>query len=123
MPHERATPWLLNLKQALLDRGGLEEIFRHVRNLVVATLVIAAGLHAVEHPDIVDAKGLFSIPVAGYFVFATGIALFFLNFADGLHRLGKIKRHVALQLLLVAVYVLITVRVAQLILALRMTPS
>ncbi|MDK1491615.1 hypothetical protein QN219_16350 [Sinorhizobium sp. 7-81] len=123
MSDERATPWFLNLKQALLDRRGLEEIFRHVRNLVVATLVIAAGLHAVEHPDIIDAKGLLSIPVAGYFVFSTGIALFFLNFADGLHRLGKIKRHVALQLLLVAVYVLVTVRVAQLILALRMTPS
>ncbi|WEX88389.1 hypothetical protein PZN02_000871 [Sinorhizobium garamanticum] len=123
MHHERVRPWFLNLKQALFDRGGLEEIFRHVRNLVVATLVIAAGMHAVEHPDIIDAKGLLSIPVAGYFVFSTGIALFFLNFADGLHRLGKIKRHVALQLLLVAVYVLVTVRVAQLILALRMTPS
>lgn len=121
---DRGVPSLAaRAKQALFDRGGLEEIFRHARNLVVATLVTAAGIHAVENPDLIEAKGLLNISVAGYIVFAIGIALFLMNFVDGLYRLSKIRRHVALQLLVAAVYVIVTIRVAQLILALRMSFS
>ncbi|WOS63091.1 hypothetical protein [Sinorhizobium fredii] len=121
---DRGIPsFLTRAKRALFDRGGLEEIFRHARNLVVATLVTAAGIHAVEHPDLIEAKGLLSISLAGYIVFAIGIALFLMNFADGLYRLSKVRRHVALQLIVAAVYVIVTIRVAQLILALRMSFS
>ncbi|WP_052728601.1 hypothetical protein [Ensifer aridi] len=121
MSGRRIPSFLLTAKRALFDRGGLEEIFRHTRNLVVATLIVAAGMHAVENPDIITAKGIINTPIAGYIVFSIGIALFLLNFADGLYRLSKVRRHLALQLLVVAIYLIAAVRVAQLVLALRMT--
>lgn len=121
---DRGIPsFMARAKRALFDRGGLEEIFRHARNLVVATLVTAAGIHAVEHPDLIEAKGLLNISLAGYIVFAIGIALFLMNFVDGLYRLSRVRRHVALQLIVAAVYIVVTIRVAQLILALRMSFS
>lgn len=104
-------------RRMLFDNGGLEEIFRHVRNLVVATVVIAAGMHAIENGRSLEIKGL----PHGYIVSAIGIALFLLNLADGLHRLSKVRRHLALQILLLAIYVFVTLRVTQLVLALRMS--
>ncbi len=88
-----------------------EEIFRHVRNLVVATLVIAAGMHAIENGRSLDINGLPNTAVAGYIVSTIGIVLFLLNLMDGLHRLSKVRRHLALQVLLLAIYVFITLRV------------
>lgn len=108
-------------RRMLFDNGGLEEIFRHVRNLVVATLVIAAGMHAIENGGSLEIKGLPNSAVAGYIVSAIGIALFLLNLVDGLHRLSKVRRHLALQILLLAIYAFVTLRVTQLVLALRMS--
>ncbi|KQU98356.1 MULTISPECIES: hypothetical protein [Ensifer] len=108
-------------RRMLFDNGGLEEIFRHVRNLVMATLVIAAGMHAIENGRSLEIKGLPNIAVAGYIVSVIGTVLFLLNLADGLHRLSKVRRHLALQILLLAIYVFITLRVTQLVLALRMS--
>ncbi|WP_457582056.1 hypothetical protein [Ensifer canadensis] len=108
-------------RRMLFDNGGLEEIFRHVRNLVVATVVIAAGMHAIENGRSLEIKGLTNSAVAGYIVAVIGITLFLLNLADGLHRLSKVRRHLALQILLLAIYVFITFRVTQLVLALRMS--
>lgn len=108
-------------RRMLFDNGGLEEIFRHVRNLVVATLVIAAGMHAIENSRSLDINGLPNTAVAGYIVSTIGIVLFLLNLMDGLHRLSKVRRHLALQVLLLAIYVFITLRVTQLVLALRMS--
>ncbi|RDL49183.1 hypothetical protein BLJAPNOD_00280 [Ensifer sp. M14] len=108
-------------RRMLFDNGGLEEIFRHVRNLVVATVVIAAGMHAIENGRSLEIMGLPNSSVAGYIVSAIGIVLFLLNLADGLHRLSKVRRHLALQILLLAIYVFITLRVTQLVLALRMS--
>lgn len=107
-------------RRMLFDNGGLEEIFRHVRNLVVATLVIAAGMHAVENGRSLDIKGMPNTAVAGYIVSTIGVVLFLLNLA-GLHRLSKVRRHLALQILLLAIYAFVTLRVTQLVLALRMS--
>ncbi len=75
--------WKFSLaRRMLFDNGGLEEIFRHVRNLVVATLVIAAGMHAVENGRSLDIKGLPNTAVAGYIVSTIGVVLFLLNLAE-----------------------------------------
>lgn len=103
----------------LFDKGGVEEIFRHARNLVVATLVMAAGIHTIDNASSITALGVIDFRVAGYAVVVFGVLLFGLNLADGLYRLSKAKLHLFFQLGVVAIYLLITVRVAQLIVALR----
>ncbi|MNV91414.1 hypothetical protein D3C71_1859060 [compost metagenome] len=87
----------------------------------MATLVIAAGMHAIENGRSLEIKGLPNIAVAGYIVSVISTVLFLLNLADGLHSLSKLRRHLALQILLLAIYVFITLRVTQLVLALRMS--
>lgn len=108
-------------RRMLFDNGGLEEVFRHVRNLVMATLVIAAGMHAVENGRSLHIKGLPNTAMAGYIVSAIGIGLFLLNLFDGLYRLSKVRRHLVLQILLLAIYAFVTLRITQLVLALRMS--
>jgi hypothetical protein len=113
---------LLNfVKVGLFDEGGVEEIFRHARNLVIATLVMAAGNHAIDNAPPMKALGVIDIRVTGYSVVVLGILLFGINFVDGLYRLSKLKQSVFLQFAVIAIYLLVTVRVAQLIIALRTT--
>jgi hypothetical protein len=113
---------LLNaMKIGLFDQGGLEEIFRHARNLVVTTLIVAAGIHAIDNASSMSALGVFDFRVVGYFVGVIGIVLFCLNLADGLYRLSKVRGHLFFQIATVAIYLFVTVRVAQLIIALRTT--
>ena len=103
---------LNTIKTTLFDEGGLEEVFRHVRNVVVATLVIAAGINALEHTASIHVVGTIDLSIAGYFVAALGVVLFGLNLLDGLYKLSKAKRGMLLQLVVIAMYLLITVRVA-----------
>ena len=108
------------LKVALFEDGGVEEIFRHARNLVVATLITTAGLYAVKNAAWIKLEGIVYASFAGYAVAALGVFLFCLNFAEGLYKLSKVRRQLFLQLVVVAIYVFITLRVAQLVIALRM---
>ncbi len=112
---------LSSMKVGLFDRGGVEEIFRHVGNLVISTLVTAAGIHAVDNASSMRAIGVIDFRITGYSVIVVGIFLFGLNIADALYRLSKLKQSLFLQLAVVAIYLLVTVRVAQLIVALRTT--
>ena len=41
--------WLRRIRDVLFERDVSRKIFEHTRNLVVATLVLAAGLEAIEH--------------------------------------------------------------------------
>ncbi len=103
----------------LFERGVLQQVFENARNLAVASLITAAGLEVVRSsPGELD---LANPTIVGYFVTAIGAGLLLLNLSDGLWRLGKLKSHLTLQLLLCAAYVFITLRVAQLVLSLKAT--
>ncbi|MGE8258004.1 MAG: hypothetical protein ACN6RJ_01175 [Stenotrophomonas sp.] len=103
----------------LFERGVLQQVFENARNLAVASLITAAGLEVVRSsPGELD---LANPSIVGYFVTAIGAGLLLLNLSDGLWRLGKLKSHLTLQLLLCAAYVFITLRVAQLVLSLKAT--
>ena len=39
---------LRRTKVKLFDEGGLKELFDHVRNLLIATLIIAAGSYGIR---------------------------------------------------------------------------
>lgn len=109
--------WVARLTHQLFEAGVAKSIFEHARNLVVATLVLAVGLEALES----DPEEL-SIPYlvpSGYLVTVLGAALLLLNLAAGLHRLSRTRRHYFYQGLLVILYVVLFWRVTHLILLFR----
>src|SRR5215203_6624343 len=90
MPHT-----LLWLKTKLLDEGGIEEIFSHLRNLLIATVIIAAGSYVMRQPG-VELFGVLNPGIAGVGVGTIGILLVVLNLIDGLYKLTRLGSPLAL---------------------------
>lgn len=105
------------VRHVLFEAGVSRLIFEHARNLVVAMLVLAVGMEATKHDP--SEIGVLYFRPAGYLVAAIGMLLMLLNLAEGLHRLAKVRLPGAWQALLIAIYVLLFWRVAQLVLLFR----
>ncbi|MHA6204704.1 hypothetical protein ACXU4B_09795 [Dyella soli] len=105
--------------QALFDRGGLRAIFDHARNVVVATIIITAGLETAKRVDTTDLIGLHNPLYAGYVVAGVGCILVVLNFIDGLRRLARLPSHRLMQIALGIAYLFVSVRIVQLVILLR----
>ncbi|MEI5996439.1 hypothetical protein H3V53_04220 [Paraburkholderia bengalensis] len=105
--------------QPLFDRGGLKVAFEHVRNLVIATILVAAGFETVKRFDTIDMPGLSNPLIAGYVVAGTGCLLVALNFLDGLRKLARLRWHYALQAALSIGYLFFSFRIVQLIIYFR----
>ena len=118
-PAPEARSRLARFRTKMFDEGGIEEIFRHVRNIITSSLIMAAGLYAVKYPRSLDIWGVLDVSHAGYGVAFLGIVLFLLNLLDGMHQLAKFKWHFMLQALLVVIYLMITIRVEQIVLSFR----
>ena len=103
----------------MFDEGGLEEVFRHVRNIITSSLIMAAGLYAVKYQRSLEIWGVFNLSSAGYGVAFLGIVLFALNLLEGIHQLAKFRWHFMLQIALVVIYLMITIRVEQIVLNFR----
>ena len=69
------------IAQVLLNDATIDAIFTHARNLVVATLVLAAGIHATREDSVRSIPGVVDVSLAGYFVAAIGGGLILLNLA------------------------------------------
>jgi len=108
-----------SLVRALFDPDGLKAVFEHARNMVVATIIIAAGFETVKYSDAIDATWLTNPVFTGYIVAAIGCSLAILNFADGLRKLATLRRHFTLQAALIVAYVFMSLRMVQLIVFLR----
>jgi hypothetical protein len=107
------------LTQAIFDRGGLKAAFEHVRNLVIATLLVAAGFETAKRVDLIDLPGLLNPVFAGYIVAGFGCLLIFLNLLDGLRQLSRLRWHFALQAALTIAYMFFSLRMVQLIILFR----
>jgi hypothetical protein len=70
-------------KVTLFDQGGLKAIFEHVRNLLMATLIIAAGSYGIREAATVELFGVIDVWLAGYVVTAMGGLLAVLNALNG----------------------------------------
>ena len=105
--------------EMLFDRGGSEAIFAHARNLVIATLIVAAGTKATSPEAAPHLWGVFNVKAAGYTVAIFGTLLLGLNLVAGLRKLARANWHFVFQALLIVAYLLITIRVAQLVIAFR----
>jgi hypothetical protein len=62
-------------KVRLFDEGGLKEMFDHLRNLLMATLIIAAGSYGIRQAPVVELLGVLDVEIAGYFVVVIGVLL------------------------------------------------
>jgi hypothetical protein len=119
MPVAKVTSAVSRIRTAMFDDGGLEAVFQHVRNIITTSLVVAAGIYTVENGKVLHVWGTWDDTAAGYVVTVFGGVLFALNLLDGLHRLAKLRWHYVFQIVLILVYLMVTVRVAQLVLSFR----
>ncbi|WP_280154140.1 hypothetical protein [Piscinibacter sp. XHJ-5] len=108
-----------DLVEELFDKQGLDTVFSHARNVMTSALVIAAGMYAAHHFDALGVNGPWSPQVAGYGVAALGVMLLGLNLFDGLRRLARRKHHVVLRLAAIFVYVVLSIRLTQVIVYFR----
>jgi hypothetical protein len=107
------------LKTMLFDEGGAEAIFSHVRNLLVATVIIAAGTYAIRQARDVEIFGVANLEIAGVAVAAIGFSLVALNLIDGLLKLSKLGSSFALRMALVGLYLFFSLRLVQFVVLLR----
>lgn len=109
--------WFRTWREVLFVRGGIDGIFAHTRNFIVASFIVGAGTYATRAGDSLEIASVLHVRGIGYVVTAAGVALLVLNLADGLYRLSTFKRHTLLQILLMAIYLFLSVRLAQLLIA------
>jgi hypothetical protein len=103
----------------VFDKAGLEAVFAHARNVLTGAAVVAAGLYAVNHVGHERLGGLLSVHMAGHIVAFVGVALLGLNLADGLRKLARRRHHLLLRLATILVYVVLSMRLTQVIIYFR----
>jgi hypothetical protein len=96
-----------------------KEIFSHIEKLIVGTLIVSAGAHVSSNEPAIVLFGYLRHSLVGRGVMLFGVILLVLNFLDGLYKLAKLNWHVAYQIVMTVLYVALSVRLIQLILAFR----
>src|ERR1700719_3290552 len=95
------------------------QIFAYVERMIVATLIISAGAHVSSNEPAIVLFGYLRHGLVGRGGELFGGVLLILNFLDGFYKLAKLDWHVAYQVALSLCYIVLSVRLIQLILAFR----
>ncbi|MCB2255994.1 hypothetical protein KTQ74_29170 [Pseudomonas chlororaphis] len=98
----------------LLDGDLNTRVFDNFKNLLVCALLFAAGTNAL-HGDHHLFMGLLGSSLTGWGLIAVSALLMLLNVSDGLRRLAKLRYHTALQIGLFLVYLILAVRVVEIV--------
>jgi hypothetical protein len=106
-------------KTKLIDEGGVKEVFDHIRNLLMATIIIAAGSYGLRQSAAIDVFGVLDVELAGYGVMIIGVVLAVLNALNGLHQLSKQQWHTGFRIAAIVLYFFGTMRLLQFIVILR----
>ncbi len=96
-----------------------KEIFSHIEKMIIGTLIVSAGAHVAADEPLIALFGYLRHELIGRGVILIGVVLLLLNFIDGLTKLAKLDWHVALQAVMSFCYVVLSIRLIQLILAFR----
>ncbi len=96
-----------------------KEIFSHVEKVIIGTLIISAGAHVSSADPAIELFGYLRHSLVGRGVELFGVILLVLNFLDGLYKLARLSWHLAYQIAMTLLYVALSVRLIQLILAFR----
>ena len=96
-----------------------KEIFSHVEKMIIGTLIISAGAHVSSTEPAIVLFGYLRHGLIGRGVMLFGVILLLLNFVDGLYKLARLNWHIAYQAVMAILYIALSVRLIQLILAFR----
>ena len=96
-----------------------KEIFSHVEKMIIGTLIVSAGAHVSTADPAIELFGYLRHGLVGRGVQLFGVILLLLNFVDGLYKLARLEWHVAYQIVITLGYIVLSVRLIQLILAFR----
>lgn len=96
-----------------------KEIFNHIQKMVVGTLIVSAGAHVEADEPLIALFGYLRHGLIGRGVILVGVVLLVLNFIDGFCKLAKLEWHLAIQTVMSVCYIVLSVRLIQLILAFR----
>jgi type IV secretory pathway VirB2 component (pilin) len=96
-----------------------KELFSHVEKMIVGTVIVSAGAHVSSTEPWIELFGYLRHGLIGRGVMLFGVILLLLNFLDGLYKLSKLNWHVAYQIVMTILYVALSIRLIQLILAFR----
>jgi hypothetical protein len=96
-----------------------KEIFGYVEKMIIATLIISAGAHVSSNEPAIVLFGYLRHGLVGRGVELFGVVLLVLNFLDGFYKLSKLDWHAAYQIAMSICYIVLSVRLIQLILAFR----
>lgn len=94
--------------------GISKALFSHVEKMIVGTLIVSAGAHVSSTEPAIELFGYLHHSLVG-----RGVALFGIDFLDGLYRLTKQNWHIVAQIVMTVCYVALSARLIQLILAFR----
>lgn len=98
----------------LLDHDLNTKVFDNVKNLLVCALLFAAGSNAFNgHQEVF--MGLWGSRLTGLGLIVVSAVLMLMNISDGLHRLAKLRYHVLLQVFFCLLYLIIAVRVVEIV--------
>lgn len=95
-----------------IENGLINVVFLHVRNFLYAATFLAAGSYSARY----DEEAFFGIIVSehlGIGIICIGVFLMILNLYAGLFRLSKFRYSVSLSALLTIAYVLVSIRVVE----------
>ena len=96
-----------------------KESISHIERIIIGTLIISAGAHVSTDEPAIVLFGYLRHSLVGRGVMLVGVMVLLLNFIDGLYKLAKVNWHVAWQIVMSLVYIALSVRLIQLILAFR----
>lgn len=99
---------------ALLETDFTTQVFDNIKNLLVCALLFAAGTNALHGGHHVF-MGLFASSLAGWGLILVSAVLMLLSVSDGLRRLSRLPYHTALQIILGLVYLVLAVRVVEIV--------
>lgn len=100
--------------QKLLENDLSTQIFDNVKNLVVCALLFAAGTDALRGTHDLF-MGILASNMAGWGLIALSTILLVLNVSDGIRRLANLRYHLLLQISLILIYVIISMRVVEIV--------
>ncbi|KAA0889950.1 hypothetical protein [Pusillimonas sp. ANT_WB101] len=101
---------MLKLLEKFVVHDKIKLIFDHLRNLLMCTLLLAAGHFQLENPVGVFADSTLQ-RFLGYGVVGIALALIVLNLLDGMSQLNKLRHPFIFKLGLIIVYVVVAIRV------------
>lgn len=102
----------------LLDNDLNTRVFDSFKNMVLCALLFAAGTNAVQTDHRVFLS-LTATNFAGWGIIVISGVLMLLNISDGIRRLGKLRHHLVIQVLIVLVYLVISERVVEIVWSFR----